>query len=82
MYGIRGVRAGHISALDDPLGLSAGYFLNQNRFDPQFEYMQTISQQSLTINKLQQTVAQQSATINKLQQEILELKTMMENVSG
>jgi len=34
------------------------------------------------IQNLQETINEQSATINKLQQEILELKTMMENVSG
>jgi len=34
------------------------------------------------INKLLRSVAQQESTINKLQQEILELKTIMENISG
>jgi len=41
-----------------------------------------LSAQNTAIKNLRETVAQQSATINKLQEVILELKTMITNISG
>jgi len=41
-----------------------------------------LSVQNTAIKNLRETVDQQSVTINKLQQEILELKTMITNISG
>jgi len=49
---------------------------------PKEEILLQLSAQNTAIINLQQTVTQQSATINKLQEVILELKTMITNISG
>jgi len=49
---------------------------------PKEEILLQISAQNTAIKNLRETVAQQSATINKLQEVILELKTMITNISG
>ena len=46
------------------------------------DHDRSISNHQSTNRKLRQSIFEQSETINKLQQEILELKTMMENISG
>ena len=49
---------------------------------PKEEILLQISAQNTAIKNLRETVAQQSVTINKLQEVILELKTMITNISG
>jgi len=49
---------------------------------PKEEILLQLSTQNTAIKNLRETVAQQSITINKLQEVILELKTMITNISG
>ena len=49
---------------------------------PKEEILLQLSTQNIAIKNLRETVAQQSTTINKLQEVILELKTMITNISG
>jgi len=49
---------------------------------PKEEILLQISAQNTAIKNLRETVTQQSSTINKLQEVILELKTMITNISG
>ena len=49
---------------------------------PKEEILLQLSAQNTAIKNLRETVAQQSETINKLQEVILELKTMITNISG
>ena len=53
-----------------------------NALSPKEKIALQLSTQNTAIQNLRETVAQQSATINKLQEVILELKTMITNISG